>query len=200
MARPRTVSDEQILEAARCCFLEHGPQVSTSTIARALNISSAALFKRFGTKENLLIESLAPDEGLAEMLESIAQGPGAGELREQLTVLLGDMLNHMRGLMPRIAVIKAAGLDSHVLRERFKEPPPLMMLKGLTGWFSRACDQELIRDLEPQVAAIALMGAIQIRPFMKHMLGVGEETIGDDAAYIVALVDLMLENLRPAAE
>ena len=44
MARPRQVSDEQILEAARSCFLEHGPAVSTTVIAKRLGISGQGSF------------------------------------------------------------------------------------------------------------------------------------------------------------
>ena len=52
--RPRKHSDEDILTATRQCVLDHGAQVSTELIADAAGVSQATLFKRFGTKDNLL--------------------------------------------------------------------------------------------------------------------------------------------------
>ena len=60
MGRPRTVSDDVILEAARAVFLEQGPGASTQSIADRLSVSQAALFKRFGTKRDLMIAALMP--------------------------------------------------------------------------------------------------------------------------------------------
>ena len=60
MVRPRQFTDEQILASARKSLLEHGPGVSTAKIAKAVGMSQAALFKRFGSKEDLLIAALMP--------------------------------------------------------------------------------------------------------------------------------------------
>ncbi len=65
MGRPRTVSDEVILEAARSVFLEHGPSASTQAIADRLSLSQAALFKRFGTKHVLRDASFSIRRGEA---------------------------------------------------------------------------------------------------------------------------------------
>ena len=58
MVRPRLFSDAEILQVARRCFLEHGPAVSTTVIASEVGLSQAALFKRFGTKQNLMLLAL----------------------------------------------------------------------------------------------------------------------------------------------
>lgn len=59
MARSRSITDEQILEAARAVFLEDGFSASTLEIARRAGISEASIFKRFSTKENLFLQLLA---------------------------------------------------------------------------------------------------------------------------------------------
>ncbi|MFH1467652.1 MAG: TetR family transcriptional regulator [Pseudomonadota bacterium] len=51
MPRPRRVSDEQILQAARSCFFEGGPLTPLSAVAARLGISQAALLHRVGTRE-----------------------------------------------------------------------------------------------------------------------------------------------------
>src|SRR5687767_14324289 len=65
MARPLTVTDEQIVEATRSAVLEKGAQVSLDSVAKQIGVTSPALLKRFGTRENLLIAALIPD--LAEL-------------------------------------------------------------------------------------------------------------------------------------
>ena len=49
--RPRLVSDDEILDAARTCLLAHGPSVALSVIGERLNVSGPALLKRFGSKD-----------------------------------------------------------------------------------------------------------------------------------------------------
>ncbi|HIK90782.1 MAG TPA: TetR/AcrR family transcriptional regulator, partial [Planctomycetes bacterium] len=60
MARPRTISDDQILQTARECFLQHGPSVATDVIADQLGVSPQALFKRFHSKQDLMLAAIAP--------------------------------------------------------------------------------------------------------------------------------------------
>ena len=57
MPRPRTITDEQIVEAARAAFLEQGFSATTAEIARRAGISEGTLFKRFATKEDLFEEA-----------------------------------------------------------------------------------------------------------------------------------------------
>lgn len=51
MARPRSITDEEIHAVAREVFVEHGPVAPVSLIAERLGVSHAALFGRVGTKE-----------------------------------------------------------------------------------------------------------------------------------------------------
>src|SRR5579864_4634496 len=51
MGRPREITDEQIVAAARRCFLERGAGVSAGEIAQELGVSHTTLFNRFGSKE-----------------------------------------------------------------------------------------------------------------------------------------------------
>jgi len=82
MARPRSISDEQILHTARECFLAHGPSVSTDVIAEQLGVSSPALFTRFRSKNELMMAALVP-QGPAPWIPLVEAGPDARPLREQ---------------------------------------------------------------------------------------------------------------------
>ena len=62
MARPRLITDEQILQTMRASVLEHGPAVSLDLVAEKLKVTGPALLKRFGTRQALMIEALKPPE------------------------------------------------------------------------------------------------------------------------------------------
>ena len=44
MARPRSITDDEIKEAARDVFVEHGPSAPVKLVAQKLGVSHAALF------------------------------------------------------------------------------------------------------------------------------------------------------------
>jgi AcrR family transcriptional regulator len=60
MGRRRTISDEQLLAAARAAFVEKGPAASTREIARRAHVSEGVLFQRFGTKSELFFAAMVP--------------------------------------------------------------------------------------------------------------------------------------------
>ncbi len=81
--RPRRVSDDDILVAARRCLLQQGAAVSLDTIAHCVGVSGPAVLKRFGTKEQLVTRAL-----LSDAPPDLSGGPEAGPLRPQLVAIL----------------------------------------------------------------------------------------------------------------
>ncbi|MDB2384125.1 TetR/AcrR family transcriptional regulator [bacterium] len=61
MGRPETVTSEQVYDQARVMFIEFGPTLPIKKIAEKLGVSDAALFKRFGSKEDLYVKSMGTD-------------------------------------------------------------------------------------------------------------------------------------------
>jgi len=58
MPRPRTVSDEAILDAVLSLAQREGPaRVTLAAAAREVGLSAATLVQRFGSKRNLLLEA-----------------------------------------------------------------------------------------------------------------------------------------------
>ena len=60
MGRPRQITDEQILDTTRTCVLEHGAQVSLDVVAERLGVTAPALLKRFGCRQELMVNALRP--------------------------------------------------------------------------------------------------------------------------------------------
>lgn len=194
MARPRLVSDGDILEAARACFVEHGPNVSTAVIAEQLGISQAALFKRFGTKQQLLVASLLPPE-VPPFIEIVEAGPDDRPLPDQLREITEAMGDFFVEITPRMAVMWASGLGVRNVMQCFDVPPPVRGLRALTGWFTRARDAGLVENCNPKANALMLMGSLQGRAFMTVLLGDVATTDLDN--YASTLADTMWRGIAP---
>ena len=152
MGRPRTVSDEDILEAARTVFLESGPAVSTQTIADRIGLSQAGLFKRFGTKQELMVAALIP--AIPPFVSIVRAGPNAAEpLRPQLQSIARDFAVFFRGMVPCIMVLKSSGIDLEEILRSFEEPPPVMTRRLLTGYLQRAEEAGLATISDPGAVA-----------------------------------------------
>lgn len=60
MARPRTITDDDLLRVARDVFLAHGHTATTRQVAEAAGISEAVLYQRFGNKDELFFAAMRP--------------------------------------------------------------------------------------------------------------------------------------------
>ena len=99
MGRPRQVLDEEILEAARACFIEHGASVSTETIAARLGVSGPALLKRFGSKRELLKAAFSIGHA-PPWLPLVEEGPDTRELTVQLREIAQAIDTFFRKMVP----------------------------------------------------------------------------------------------------
>jgi AcrR family transcriptional regulator len=60
MGRYKTISDDEILCAAREVFRQQGHTATTREIGQAAGISEAVLYQRFGSKDDLFFAAMAP--------------------------------------------------------------------------------------------------------------------------------------------
>ncbi len=170
MARPRLVSDSEILAAARACFVEQGPHVSTAVIAEQVGLSQAALFKRFGTKQQLMLAALAPP-AVPRWIPMVEQGPDDRPIPEQLHEILLSISEFLVEMTPRMATLWASGCDVREMISRFEVPPPVRGLRALTHWLAEARDQGRIACDSPKVTALMMLGSLHGRAFMSTMIG-----------------------------
>lgn len=195
MGRPRTVSNEVILKAARAVFLEHGPGASTQAIADRLSLSQAALFKRFGTKQDLMVAALRPP--IPSFLGEVSKGPTLGQpLHQQLRSIARDAVVFFREMVPCLMVLKSSGVDLEQLLKTFDEPPPVMVRRLLTGYFQRAMDADLARSADPLAAASLFLGAFHMHSFISHLT---DEVMSDEDlfAFSDAVVDVLWHGIAP---
>jgi len=167
MARPRQVTDEQVLETAREVFMEHGPRAPVSMIAGRLGLSDAALFKRFGTKRELLLAAVMPPEE-PPFMGLLQRPPVPGEVQEQLVGISTGIVRLLKSMIPRISILHAAGIDPRqALRERYEVPPPIRVLRALSAWIAAAKEAgALAPHVEPDATAMMIMGSLHFRAFL----------------------------------
>lgn len=195
MARPRTISDQQILEAARDCFLEHGPSVATDVIAERLGVSPQALFKRFQNKQELMLTALVPD-GQPSWIPLVEAGPDDRSLEEQLTGILSELAEFFVDISRRMSVLRWSGMAPQDLFSRFDEPPPLVDIRVLAGWLRRASGRGLIRDIDFRATAMLMLTSMHGPAMLSDMLG-QHPTGHTQEEYVAFMVNTLLQGLLP---
>lgn len=191
MARPRQMSDVDILKHARDVFLEHGPSASTQTVADRCGLSQAALFKRFGTKRDLMLKALLPPEH-PPVLETLKLGPSDEPLEDQLVALGVTITTFFRQVVPCMAMLSASGLKDAHFFDNFEIPPPIRLQRAMTAWLEAAGDRLAIDD--HRAVAKAFLGALHIRAFYAF---IGQSGLPEDPEpYVRTLVHTFLHGIQ----
>jgi AcrR family transcriptional regulator len=184
MARPKTVTDEQMMRAAREVFVEYGPSASVAQIAKRLGVSHAALFSRVGCKEQLMCEALAP--GVPEALAAWEGELVEGDEVEWLVGVLMGLMRFFERVVPNLVVLKAAGLLEVRLPAGAPSPPEALRA-ALSGWLKRVNEARGWQVASPEAVAQGLLGAMEARCFNGY-LGGAAFAPGEDEAFIRELV------------
>lgn len=192
--RPRSFTDDELFDTARRVFLEHGPGASTDLIAQELGVSQAALFKRIGTKQELMIRSLMPRD--LPWIEELERGPDARPVPEQLRELADKIEAFLVQQMPCIAVLRAAGIRPTDITPREGECwPGLRSHQAMVGWFAALAEQGRIVAPSPAAVATAFNASLQTPQFMKHALGSAAPDLGGD--YRERVIELFWRGIAP---
>lgn len=195
MARPRTISDEQILQTTRECFFEHGPSVATEVIAERLNVSPQALYKRFNNKQELMLAALAPS-GRAPWIPLVEAGPNDQPFAEQLAEILHELAEFFVDISRRMSVLKWSGMDPRHLMARYDEAPPLTDIRVLAGWLERAAGRGLIREIDFRAAAMLMLTSMHGPAMLTDMLG-QHPTGHSRNEYVDFMVEMLLQGMVP---
>ncbi|AUX48430.1 TetR family transcriptional regulator [Sorangium cellulosum] len=198
MVRPRSTTDEAILEEARACFLEHGAGVSTTVIAARLGISHGVLFQRFGTKEQLMRAALLPPPE-PPWLPQVRSGPDDRDARTQLLELAEEISAYLERIVPCVAVLRSAGMPIETSTQPREDLPPVRARREIAAWFARAVARGLLRPATPEHAADLFLGSLHFRPFHQHISGKGFGQ-ADGRAYLEFAVDVLCRTLDPAGD
>lgn len=194
MARPQSVTDDQIRDAAREVFVRVGPNAPVSAVAKELGVTHAALFRRVGSKERLLLSALQPESPRA--IEWLREAPPDEGIHARLVDILLDLMAFLQRVVPNLVVLRGSGRSLEDLPRRPGPPPPVALRSALATWLDAAISRGSLHEaLGTEVLADALLGAMEARCFNGY-LGGRDFTPGDDAKYIKELVAGLVPSKR----
>jgi len=186
--RPRKISDEEILTITRNCVLEHGPQVSTLLIAEQLNVSQATLFKRFGSKIELIRRALFLPLEAHRMVCGLEEPVDTSSPHQQLIDHGHLLLAFFEHMVPCVSMLHSAGIPFSP--PQGEESLPVRVGKAMESWVMALQDSGDVRPTVNQEAfALSFIGAMQHRSFRRHLLKVTQFQL-DDEAYVRSVVDM----------
>ncbi|MDO4245441.1 MAG: TetR/AcrR family transcriptional regulator [Deinococcus sp.] len=198
MARPRTIPDERLLEAAREVFLEQGFSATTAAIARRAEVSEGTLFKRFATKEDLFEAAMGLDE-YARWREDLLAQVGQGEVRRNLERAALAHIDEARRILPHLTAVFARGCspEHNPLLERLDNP-----LRQDTDALARYLREETalgrVRPHDTEVVALCIVGAIGQFIHREYLFAPGPPGGAmDSGRFVRGLLDLLWPGLKP---
>lgn len=178
-------------------------RTTTKEIARAADCSEAALYKYFGSKEELFIQVLSERlPRLGALLSGLAAEPGRGSLEENLTDIARQASLFYEQSFPiagsLYAETRLKRRHDEVLRELGRGPHlPIQALETYL-WGEREAGR-VRADADPFAAASLLLGACAQRAFAYDSTPDGQRPPVDDFARRLAHT-LMAAIAAPRAE
>lgn len=194
MGRPRTISDETLLDAARKVFLRDGVAASTAEIARAAGVSEGLIFKRFATKDALFKHCFELSTfGVTDVTTLV----GRGELRQNLAKLAHEQIAVFRKLLPSMMIrLGQCGSSPGGVFGDHEDPPPVRNLRRLASYFEAEMQLGRLRPADPLALARILLGSTHNLVFFE-LAGLDRHLPTDESAFVESLVSLILDGARP---
>jgi AcrR family transcriptional regulator len=186
MGRRRQVSDRQISVAAREVFLGHGPKAPVALVAKKLGVSTATLFQRTGTKQQLMLMALQSE---ATPVTELERGlvPGV-PVREQLGHVLLEINQYLGAVISASVTLRAACIEADL-----PEPTPYRLRAMLAAWLTQAASLNLLAVVDAPTTSDVLIGALESRHIHAYMQQ-RELTSQEHRDYVAAILDVVFPN------
>jgi AcrR family transcriptional regulator len=157
MARPRTKSNDAILEATRAVLLERGPSAPVSAMARRAGLSAPAVLGRFGSRAALVQAALTPPS-LLPVLLILQREPEPDRFRDQLAEVLRELGAWLERALP-CQLLAAIGAPGSPSPSRADDSPRLQ--PSLTIWLARAQARGALRAGDPQRLSTIVLNTLR---------------------------------------
>ena len=189
MARPVSIDNKKILEAARAIFLKRGYSASTRQIAKKAGVSEGSLFKHYKTKTDLFMAAMEDDDGIASWEEKLMQMAGKGSVRNNLEFVGLQVLRNLQVILPRIMMVRSSGimLQGQDYTNSSTMPHPIRKLYALANYFRAEMNLgRLVMD-NPELEAQMFLGTLVYYVFQQ---GVFNFCIATPEKYISVVDDI----------
>jgi AcrR family transcriptional regulator len=201
MARPATIRDATIIEAARAVFLARGIRATTAEVAQHAGVSEGSIFKRFRSKSELFEAAMGSPDDDPEYLRKLPLRVGEGDMRENLYELGRDIEAHLRYVVPLAMMAWSnPGPDGTPARLSGPSPAPLRMLAALIEYFAAEIARDRLRRVDPEVLARSFLGAIHHFVVFDVLFGAQTHASLPTDVYLRRLIQLSWSGIAPGAE
>ncbi|MEE2787926.1 MAG: TetR/AcrR family transcriptional regulator [Myxococcota bacterium] len=194
--RPKSITDDELISVARAVFVEHGASASTNTIAQKAGVSQATLFKRFGSKVQLMQRALGI-EALEPVIRRLENGPTQADLKAQLVDLANEFIAGFGLIMPHLITLRGAGIGPGVPCDEGQgttsESRPARARVALKAWLRRAQREGRLGDFDAEVASTTLLAAFKAPSVRTHLF---EESVHADR-FAERLIDGIWKGIKP---
>jgi len=191
MTRPVSISHQQILDAAREVFFEHGfVGASTSRIARRAKVSEGSLYTHFPTKQALFRAAMdLPQPPVASMNDRVGQG----DIKENLEAMAVDSIRFLMQLLPRLMMRWSNRGEAGVPKSKAS----LDVLVVFTKYFEAEIALGRLRAGDPQIMARVFMGSLWNFCFLRILAGDQSMTA---ETYAHRLAACLVDGIGPTAD
>jgi AcrR family transcriptional regulator len=180
---------QQILQAAAEVFTAQGfSGATTRGIAETARVSELTLFRHFGTKKNLFLETIRKNSALPGIEMALA-GQMSGDPRPDL-ILIGIQL--LKTLIQRREVILMTFYEAERLPElrQIIVQVPKAQRRMLAGYLSRLAEQGLIKPTDTEITAQAFLGMLFAYAVYQAL---EKETSSQDESEIHSIVETFVD-------
>lgn len=194
MPRPPSITDQQILEAARAVFLEHGFSGTTADVAKRAGCAEGSIFNRFPTKTDLFAAAMQASGDLPEWIENLCREPARGDLKSKLVEAGTEAIEFFRRITPLMMMgwsNPAAGCAQG------PNSPPVRSLKHLTAFFEGEMRAGRMRRHDPEIFARAFAGSMVHYVFMELVLKTQDELPLAPEPFVRGLVNVLWTGAQP---
>jgi AcrR family transcriptional regulator len=201
MPRPPTITDEQILEAARAVFLEKGVSATTAEVADRAGCAEGSIFKRFPTKADLFRAAMVP--GVVDdvaWLKTLQTSIGQGDIRKTLTDAGLQAIDFFRTIMPLMMMSWSNPFVSGCMSPEtaVTKAPALAALRRVAGYFDAEMRGGRLRRHDPEVVARVYIGSLVHYVFFELVHKALAELPLPAETYVRGIVQLIWTGVSPS--
>lgn len=193
--RPPSIDSERLLTVAREVFLERGIRATTLEVAERAGVSEGVLFHRFKSKEGLFGAAMDFDQEAAptRLLRAIEDLRNL-EPREAIISLATTMLEVGRVALPIMMMSwsnpqPCVGPMFDKKRSKFRD-----FIKALSAYFEQQMELGKLRQMDPEVLARTLLGAVHHFALTRILLEEGDGAVMPEGMFVRGVADLILNG------
>jgi AcrR family transcriptional regulator len=196
LARPVTIQDDTILDAAREVFLERGALATTAEVASRAGVSEGTLFNRFRSKEELFRACMSQREP-ADWARALPEKVGKGKMSDMLRGVGTDILAFFRELVP--VLLMEAGTPAFLPAAADRRHPASEHIQRLGDYLKAEMSLGRIAKSDAEVLARTFAGALFSYAFVELQTTPAAERGRKGDAFLEGLIALLWAGVAPRA-